>query len=71
MKNTEVLEMIDQGLEDFENDRKNEKNLRMMLNFNSTSIEYNEKSFNIQQPKLKKKLNTSIYVKNTGKNQLF
>ena len=71
MKNSEVLAMIDQGLEDFENDKKNEKNLRMILNFSSSSIEYNEQKFNFQPPKLKKKLTTGTYIKKTGNNQLF
>lgn len=71
MKNSSVLEMIDLSLEDFENDKRNEKNLRMLLNFKSSSIEYNEKNFKIEQPKFKKKLNTSIYIKNKNNNQLF
>lgn len=71
MKNREVLAMIDQGLEDFENDKRNEKNLRMLLNFKSSSLEYNEKQFKVTSPKLKKKLSTSRYIKSTGNNQLF
>lgn len=71
MKNREILAMIDQGLEDFENDKRNEKNLRMLLNFKSSSLEYNEKEFKVTPPKLKKKLNISTYIKHTGNNQLF
>lgn len=71
MKNSSVLEMIDLSLEDFENDKRNEKNLRMLLNFKSSSIEYSEKNFKIVQPKFKKKLNTSVYIKNKNNNQLF
>jgi len=71
MKNSEVLAMIDQGLEDFENDKRNEKNLRMLLNFKSSSIEYNEKEFKMTPPRLKKKLNAGIYIKKNGNNQLF
>lgn len=71
MKNSSILEMIDLSLEDFENDKRNEKNLRMLLNFKSTSIEYREKNFKIDQPKFKKKLNTSVYIKNKNNNQLF
>ena len=65
MKNS-ILEMIDQGLDDFENDRNNDKNIKMLLSFKGTSVEYNEQKFNIEQPKFKKKLNTSVYIK--GKN---
>jgi hypothetical protein len=71
MKNSSVLEMIDLSFEDFENDKRNEKNLRMLLNFKSSSIEYSEKNFKIEQPKFKKKLNTSVYIKNKNNNQLF
>lgn len=71
MKNSTVLEMIDQSLEDFENDKNNEKNIRMLLNFKNTSIDYHEKNFKIEQPKFKKKLKTSVYIKNTNNNQLF
>jgi hypothetical protein len=65
MKNS-ILEMIDQGLDDFENDRNNDKNIKMLLSFKGTSVEYNEQKFNIEEPKFKKKLNTSVYIK--GKN---
>ena len=65
MKNS-ILEMIDQSLYDFENDRNNEKNIKMLLSFKGTSVEYNEQKFNIEEPKFKKKLNTSVYIK--GKN---
>ena len=58
--------MIDQGLDDFENDRNNDKNIKMLLSFKGTSVEYNEQKFNIEEPKFKKKLNTSVYIK--GKN---
>lgn len=71
MKQSDVLIMIEQDLEDFENDRQNEKNLRMLLNFSSTSIDYIESEFKILQPKLKKKLTTGKYIKNTGNNTLF
>ena len=71
MKKSTILEMIDESLDDFENDERNEKNIRMLLNFKSTSIEYNEKSFKIEQPKFKKKLKTSTYTKNSNNNKLF
>jgi len=69
MKNS-ILEMIDQSLYDFENDRNNEKNIKMLLSFKGTSVEYNEQKFNIEEPKFKKKLNTSIYIKGNN-NKLF
>jgi|SaaInl6LU_22_DNA_1037377.scaffolds.fasta_scaffold16548_3 hypothetical protein len=69
MKNS-ILEMIDQSLYDFENDRNNEKNIKMLLSFKGTSVEYNEQKFNIEEPKFKKKLNTSVYIKGNN-NKLF
>ena len=73
MKNKDIIEMIDQEFEDFEQDRNRRKNIKDILSFKNSSFEYNEKNITMNEPKYKKKLNTSIYIKtmNTNKNQLF
>lgn len=71
MKNIDVIKMIDQEFEEFEQDRNRSRNLKALLNFKSSELMYNEKSIIMAEPKFKKKYNTSVYVKNTNKNQLF
>lgn len=67
--------MIDQEFEDFENDRKSRKNIKLLLSFNKNSaLHYDEKNIIMTTPKFKKKLSTSIYIKQTknkNNNQLF
>jgi len=74
MTKKDINEMIDQEFEEFEQDRNRRKNLKTLVSFKRTSIEYNEKSITFDDsPKMKKQLNTSIYIKtkNDNKNQLF
>ena len=35
--------MIDEEFDDFENDRKRDKNIKLLLDFESSSISYSEK----------------------------
>lgn len=71
MKNIDFEIMIDESFEDFEADSKKPRNLKAFVSFNTPNLEYNEKSFTVIQPKFKKKLTTSTYIKNNNKNQLF
>lgn len=75
MKNIDINAMIDQEFEDFENDRKSRKNIKLLLSFNRNSIlNYDEKNIIMPEPKFKKKPSTSIYIKHTknkNNNQLF
>jgi hypothetical protein len=65
-------QMIDDGFEEFEADRKRSKNLKTFVKFENSSYEYDEKKILMNEPKFKKKLNVNVYVKNTNnKNQLF
>lgn len=71
MKN-KVLQMIDESFDDFDFEHENEKNIKMLLSFKNSSLNYNEREFKIpNKPKLKKKFRPSVYIKNTNKNQLF
>jgi len=66
MKNIVFNDMIDQEFEDFENDRKSRKNIKLLLSFNRNSVlNYNEKDIIMSAPKLKKKISTCIYIKQT------
>jgi|TARA_B110000238_G_scaffold183704_1_gene210471 hypothetical protein len=75
MKNIDINTMIDQEFEDFENDRKSRKNIKLLLSFNTNSVlNYDEKNIIMTEPKLKKKIGTRIYIKqnkNKNNNQLF
>ena len=63
--------MIDDTLDEFENDSKRERNLKAFVNFDRSSYNYIEKGFDLGKPKFKKKLTTSVYIKNNNKNSLF
>ena len=65
--------MIDEEFEEFEQDRNRRKNLKQLISFKSSIVNYNEKDITIQEPKLKEKINTTVYIKNfkNNKNQLF
>lgn len=63
--------MIEQEFEDFENDRSKNKNLKLMLDFESFNIQYEPREFKVLKPKLKEKFKSSVYIKNTNKNSLF
>ena len=75
MKNIDIYNMIDQEFEDFEQDRKREKNIKLLLSFEkNTTLHYDEKSIVMSEPKLKKKMNTTVYIKHTknkNTNELF
>ena len=75
MKNIDINTMIDQEFEDFENDRRSRKNIKLLLSFNRNSVlNYDEKNIIMSEPKFKNKIGTSIYIKQTknkNNNQLF
>ena len=75
MKNIDFNDMIDQEFEDFENDRRSRKNIKLLLSFNKNSVlNYDEKDIIMSTPKFKKTIGTSVYIKQTknkNNNQLF
>lgn len=71
MRNIDFELMIDESFDEFEKDSEKPRNLREFINFELPKLEYQEKDFTIPQPKFKKKLNVSTYIKNNNKNQLF
>jgi hypothetical protein len=68
----DFLQMIDEQFEDFENERNKRKNLKLIIDFSSTSISHEGKEFTMTKPKLKTKFKSSVYIKETNKgNSLF
>jgi hypothetical protein len=69
----QILRMVDQELEDFENDKNRRTGLKSLVEFTSTNIEYNgDKSDFEIKPKFKQKLKVSVYIKETkDKRSLF
>ena len=60
--------MIDKEFEDFEKESKKEKNLKLLIDFETTKVDHIGKSINFGIPKYKKKLKSSIYIKNKKNN---
>jgi len=68
----DFLKMIDQEFEDFENEKNKRKNIKMMLDFNSSKYSHAGKEFKMTSPKLKAKLKSSVFIKDKNKgNSLF
>lgn len=68
----EFFEMIDSELDQFDEDSKRERNLKTIVDFNSSSYDYENKDFEVKKPKLKKKEKSSIYIKKSkGNRSLF
>ena len=72
MKKIDFLKMIEEEFEDFETENNRERNLKLLVDFGTTSIMHNEKSINFTPPKYKSKFKSSVYIKNTkNSNSLF
>lgn len=73
MKNIDLIEMIDEGFDDFEQERKRRKNIKLLIDFEATDITHIEKRMMMSgPPKLKQKFNSTIFIKNDkNKNSLF
>jgi len=74
MTKIDIIDMIDEEFEEFEQDRNRRKNLKQLISFESSIVNYNEKQIVMPEPKFKKKINTTVYVKNfknNNKNSLF
>lgn len=68
----DFLQMIEEQFEDFENEKNKRKNLKMIIDFQSTRISHEGKEFTMTKPKLKSKFKSSVYIKDNNKgNSLF
>lgn len=63
--------MIEDGFDEFEKDQERHKNLKAFVKFGASQYQYDEKSILMSEPKFKKKMKTSVYIKSNNKNQLF
>jgi len=67
----DYIQMVNDELNQFEEDGKRHKNLKMIIDFNATDLSHNEKEIKIT-PKYKKKFKSQVYIKkNTNNNSLF
>lgn len=67
----DYVQMVNDELDQFEEDGKRHKNLKMILGFDATDLSHNEKEIKIT-PKYKKKFKSQVYIKkNTNNNSLF
>mgnify|MGYP000415490228 FL=1 len=71
IKKESLNKMIEDGFDEFEKDKDRDKNLKAFVKFGASMYDYNEKNIIMNQPKFKKKLNTTVYIKTNNKNQLF
>jgi len=68
----DFLEMVAQEFEDFENEKNKRKNIKMMLDFSTSTYSHTEKEFKMTKPRLKAKLKSSVFIKDKNKgNSLF
>lgn len=68
----DFLQMIEEEFEEFEAEKNKRKNIRMIIDFNSSSVIHSGKEFTMTKPKLKAKFNSSVYIKKNNKgNSLF
>lgn len=67
----DYMQMVNDELNQFEEDGKRHKNLKMIIDFNATDLSHSEKEIKIT-PKYKKKFKSQVYIKkNTNNNSLF
>jgi len=64
-------EMIEDGFDEFEREEERHKNLKAFVKFGASMYEYDEQKILMSEPKFKKKLSASVYIKSNNKNQLF
>lgn len=57
------LEMVDHELDQFHDDHGNQRNLKLMVDFDATDFKLPALKFEIGQPKMKKKLTAHKWVK--------
>ena len=63
---------MEQEFDDFYEERKKHKNLKMFIEFEGLDTEYSSKEIKFEKPKFKKRLKASTWIpKSKGKNSLF
>jgi hypothetical protein len=64
----DFLKMIDEEFEDFEKEGKRERNLKLLIEFGTTSVVHNQKNIEFGKPKFKSKFKSSVYIKDKKNN---
>jgi len=62
----DITEMVDNDLDDFYKDRDRFKGLKMLLGFGASEYSHEESNIQINNPKYKKKLKASKFIKKGG-----
>tara|TARA_Y100000766_G_C18669430_1_gene489247 strand:- start:536 stop:742 length:207 start_codon:yes stop_codon:yes gene_type:complete len=60
---------MDEELDKFFKDRNRFKNLKKLVDFNFEVEDFEGKDINVSKPKYKKKLKTSVFIKNNNRNK--
>jgi hypothetical protein len=64
--------MIEEEFDEFYEESKRHKNLKMLIEFEGLDTQYNSKEFKLDKPKMKKKLTANKWIpKSNNKSQLF
>ena len=64
-----TLDMIDNEIEEFEEDGKRVRNLKMLMTFKLLDFKYDDIKMKSTRPKKKKKLKAIIRTRNTNNNK--
>jgi len=67
----EITLMVEKDLDDFYRDRDRFKGLKLLIDFDSEEYQPNTPGLQFTEPKFKKRLKTSHFIKNKGEKGLF
>lgn len=60
--------MIEEGFEEFENEKERKRNLKLLIDFGTTNITHTSKGIEFGSPKFKSKFKSSVYIKDKKNN---
>lgn len=65
----EITKMVDKDLDDFYKDRDRFKGMKAIIGFSSSEYEHSAPKIEIEEPKFKKKLKVSTFIRKNSKNK--
>ena len=65
----EITKMVDKDLDDFYRDRDRFKGMKMLINFDAANYDHDAPKLEIENPKFKKKLRASKFIKKNNKDR--
>jgi len=65
----DITQMVDKDLDDFYRDRDRFKGMKMLINFGAANYNHDAPKIEIDNPKFKKKLRTSKFIKKNNKDR--